>query len=108
MPKTSAGESTVSCVASSLRRSKLQPVNIRSRLREQRGLLGLAIGCRNPLEGVEDHLVAALALVRRKVALEHRAVGPERLDAGLDIGAPRGRCFLGGGRFCALVKIVTQ
>src|SRR5260221_2425753 len=41
-------------------------VKIHCRLREQRGLLGFAVRRGNALEGVEDHLITALALVRRK------------------------------------------
>src|SRR5579871_1426703 len=56
---------------------------------------------RQVLEGVPQLGVAAALLVGREVALEHAAVGAERLDAGLDVGAPglgqllrRGRCIL--------------
>src|SRR6476661_10982560 len=64
---------------------KLQLVKLRRRPGEQRGLLRFAIGRGQPLEGVEDHLIAALAFIRRKVALEHASVGAEGLDAGLDV-----------------------
>src|SRR5262245_55582840 len=67
---------------------QLQPIEILRRLVEQRGLLTLAVVRRKPLEGVEDDLVAALAFIRREIALEHAAVDAERLDAGLDIGLP--------------------
>src|SRR6266566_6419102 len=59
-------------------------------------------------EGVEDHLMAALALVWWKVALEHAALGTKGLDAVLDIGTPRyGRLFRRR-RHRTLVKIITQ
>src|SRR5664279_6263399 len=88
--------------------AQLQPVNLRRRLREQRGLLGLAVLRAEALEGVEDHLIAALALVGRKIALEHAAVGTERLDAGLDIGTPRRGGLLRRGRFRTLVKVKSE
>jgi len=50
---------------------EIKPVDVAGGFREQGGLLGFAIGSGDPLERIEDHLVAALALVRRKVALEH-------------------------------------
>ena len=50
-----------------------------------------------PLEGVEDHLIAALAFIRREIAFEHASIRPERLDAGFDIGTPCGGGFLGDG-----------
>src|SRR5271168_84550 len=87
---------------------KRQPVNIRRRFREQRGLLGLAIGRGDALEGVEDHLIAALALVGRKVAFEHAAFGAERLDAGFDIGTPRRCGVFRRRRHRALVKVITE
>src|SRR5690348_14708390 len=68
---------------------QLEPVEIRCRLREQRGLLAVVVAGGKPLEGVEDHLIAGLALIRREVALEHAAVRAECLDACLDIGLPR-------------------
>src|SRR5580658_6466201 len=75
-------------------RLKSKPVEIRRRLLKQRGLLSFAVGRGDTLERVEDHLIAALALVRRKVAFEHAAFGTERLDAALDIGTPgRGGVF---------------
>src|SRR5262249_7445502 len=56
---------------------------------KQRCLFGHGIAGGEALEGVPERLVAAAALVDREVALEHAAFGPERLDAGLDIGTPR-------------------
>src|SRR4051812_44704484 len=56
---------------------EFQSVNLRRRPRKQRGLLGFAVLRREALEGVEDHPIAALALVGGKVALEHGAVGAE-------------------------------
>src|SRR5215475_6903585 len=45
-------------------------------------------GC-EPLERIPDHLVAAHALIDRKVALEHAALRAEHLDAGLHERSPR-------------------
>src|SRR5258708_7527412 len=69
--------------------AKLQPVKLGRRSRKQRGLFRFAILRRDALEGVEDHLIAALAFVRWEIALEHGALRAERLDAGFDSGAPR-------------------
>jgi hypothetical protein len=55
---------------------------------EQRGLLRLSVLRGDAREGVEDHLVAALALIGRKIAFEHAAVGAKGLDAGFDVGTP--------------------
>src|SRR5260370_31460407 len=48
---------------------------------------GRAAG-RGALEGVQENLIAAAALVDREVALEHCAARAEGGDAGFDIGAP--------------------
>src|SRR3954449_2154026 len=82
-----------------------QPINPRRRLREQRGLLRLAVLRTDALEGVEDDLVAALALVRRKIAFEHGAVGAEGLEAGFDIRAPRRRQLFGRWRRRTFMEI---
>src|SRR5215208_3383955 len=42
-----------------------------------------------PLERIEQHRIAACALIDREIALEHAAVRAKRLDAGLNIGTPR-------------------
>src|ERR1700720_2376306 len=65
--------------------AELQPVKIRSSLCKQRGFFDLAAGRGNALEGIENHLIAALAFVGRKIAFEHAAFGTKRLDAGLEI-----------------------
>src|SRR5258708_33560492 len=85
-----------------------KPVKIRRRLREQRRLLGLAVLRGDTFERVEDHLIAALALVGREVALEHAAFGAEGLDAGLDIGTPRRGGVFRRWRHRALVKIIAE
>src|SRR5215210_6208750 len=98
MPRPTSTESTpmdsrCRCSARASGRSdrlQRQPIEVGCGLGEQRGLLGLAVLGGEPLEGVEDHLIAALALVGRKVALEHRAAGSERLDACLYIRPPGG------------------
>src|SRR5258708_40150431 len=71
------------------RSPQFQLIKPRRRLREQRGLLGLAVLRGDAFEGIEDHLIAALALVWGKIALEHAALGAKGIDAGLDIGTPR-------------------
>src|SRR6478735_3181264 len=88
--------------------SSIELVEIRRCFREQRGLLRLAILRTEPLEGVENYLIAALALVRREIAFEHRAIGPKGLDAGLDIGPPRRRSFFRGGRFGPQVIVIAE
>src|ERR1700744_2039264 len=85
----------------------MQPLEIRRRPREQLSLLALAEIGGDALEGVEDHLVAALALIRREVALEHAAVGAERLDAGFEIGFPRSRRLLGVRRLRPFMEAET-
>ena len=57
------------------------------------------------LERVPQHRIAGTDPVGGKIALEHPAVRPERLDAGLDIGSLGGREFGRGGRFRARMKI---
>src|SRR5262245_51917825 len=60
------------------------------------------------LEGVPQLGVAARLLVGREVALEHAAVGSERLDAGLDIGPPGVGQLLRGGRRVTLVETEAE
>src|SRR5690349_3228788 len=55
---------------------------------EQGGLLVGGAPGGDALEGIPHHRVAAHALVDRKVAFEHRALGTEGIDAGLDVRAP--------------------
>src|SRR5271166_3641757 len=50
------------------------------------------------LEGAPQRRVAAAALVDREVALEHRALGTESSDAGLEIGPPSRGQLLGARR----------
>src|SRR3954454_16323229 len=88
--------------------SQFEAIEGRRSLREQRGLLGLAVLRGKPLEGVEDHLIAALALVGRKVALEHRAIGPERLDACLYIRPPGGCGLVRRWRLVPQVEVITK
>src|SRR5882757_1593738 len=88
--------------------AKPEPVNLRRRLRKQRGPLGLAVWRTNALERVEDHLIAALALIRWKIAFEHRAVRAKRLDAGFDIGAPRGGALFRRRRLRPQVEIEAE
>src|SRR5215469_11101469 len=80
-----------------LRRPQLdlfQPVEFGRRAGEECGLLGRGAASGDALEGVPQHVVAAAPLVDREVALEHRALGAEGGDAGLDIGPPGRRQFL--------------
>src|SRR5450631_268294 len=104
----SASRERRSTRAPSLLFAELEPVEIHCRLREQRGLFGFAVWRGDALEGVEDHLIAALALVRRKIAFEHAARGAECLDAGFDIGTPCYRCFFRRRRHRTFVKIITE
>src|SRR5215469_14185985 len=62
----------------------------------------------DPLEGIEDHLIAALALVRREIALEHAALRPQSLDAGLDVGPPGGGQLFRGRRSRTFMKIIAE
>src|ERR1700736_1746273 len=68
--------------------ASLQPVEPRRGAGEQVGFLGRRGAARQPFERVEQHRIAARALVDRKVALEHAAIGAEILDAGVGIGPP--------------------
>src|SRR5713101_95623 len=83
-------------------------VEIRRGLREQRGLFGFAVWRGDALEGVDDHLIAALALVRREIAFEHAARRAERLDSGFDIGTPCRRRFFRRRWHRTLVKVITE
>src|SRR5579875_571695 len=71
--------------------SDIQLVKLGRGAAEQRGLLLLRRAGGQALEAVPADRVAVAALVYRKVALEHAAVGAEGVDAGFDIGLP-GRC----------------
>src|ERR1700736_3997171 len=65
-----------------------EPVKPRCGAGEEIGLFGRRCAAGEPLEGVEQHRIAARALVDRKIAFEHAAVGAEILYASLDIGPP--------------------
>src|SRR5437588_9820567 len=65
-----------------------KPVEPRRGAGEQVGLFRRRGAAREPLEGIEQHRIAARPLVDREVAFEHAAAGAEALDAGLDIGPP--------------------
>ena len=98
-------------VRPALRRSEsveLQPVKVRRGLGEHRRLLRLAVLRGEALEGVEDHLIAALAFVRRKIALEHASIGSEGLDAGLYIGPPRRGGLFRGRRLRPQMKVIAE
>src|SRR6516225_91853 len=73
---------------------------------------GLLFRCRrtgsDALEGVPQLGVAAGLLVRRKVALEHAAIGAKSLDARLDILAPGGGELFRGWRQVALVEVEAR
>src|SRR5262249_6195095 len=60
------------------------------------------------LEGVPEHVIAAAALIDREIAFEHRALWPERLDAGFDIGPPQGGELLRARRQFAGVHIEAE
>src|SRR5262249_55428948 len=57
---------------------------------EQVGFLGVARAPGQELAGVPEHPIALGAPCDGKVALEHASRRPERIDAGLDVGTPRG------------------
>ena len=65
-----------------------KPVEARRGAGEEIGFFRPGGAARKPFERVEQHRIAARALVDRKVAFEHAAVGAETLDAGIDIGPP--------------------
>src|ERR1700719_3412805 len=65
-----------------------EPVKPRCGAGEEIGLFGCGGATREPFECVEQHRIAAGALVDREVAFEHAAAGAEILDAGVDIGPP--------------------
>src|SRR5579884_1786816 len=66
----------------------LQPIEAAGGAGEQRRLFGRRAAAGDALERVPEHVIAAAALIDREVALEHRALRAERLDACLDIRAP--------------------
>src|SRR5712691_7426343 len=74
----------------------------------ERPLLGGRGAGRDALEGVPQLGVAAGLLVRREVALEHAALGAERLDARLEIHPPCGGEVLGRRRYLALGEIEAE
>src|SRR6266478_5089614 len=65
-----------------------QAVKPRRGAGEEIGLFRCGGAAREPLEGVEQHRIAAGTLIDREIALEHAAVGAEIRDAGVDIGPP--------------------
>src|SRR5262245_18477931 len=68
----------------------VEAVEPRCSATEQVGFLGVACALGQKLAGVPEHRIAVGALVDGKVALEHASRRPERIDAGLDVGTPRG------------------
>src|SRR5882757_5753987 len=68
--------------------SDVEPVEPLRRPDEQVGLLGRARALRQDLAGVPEHRITVGALVDREIALEHRALWPEGVDARLDIRPP--------------------
>src|SRR6516165_6522233 len=71
-----------------------QPIEPRRGAGEEIGLFRWRCTVCQPLERVEQHWIAAGTLVDREVALEHRALGAEGGDAGLDIWPPGRRQLL--------------
>src|SRR5262245_11708601 len=71
----------------------------------EQGFFALRAAFRNVLEGVPQHAVAAALLVRRKIALQHAAVGAECVYAGFNISTTRGSQFFRRGWHIAHVKI---
>src|SRR3954462_4279670 len=87
---------------------QLQPIELRRGLGEQRSLLGLAVLRGEALEGVEDHLIAALALVGWKIAFEHRTGGAQRLDARSRGRPPRVGGLLGRRRLRLQMEVIAE
>src|SRR5262245_52059687 len=71
---------------------------------EQVGFLRVACALGEKLAGVPEHRIAVRALVDGKVALEHASRRPECIDAGLDVGTPRGSQRLRRWRLGLLVE----
>src|SRR5438552_16529395 len=69
-------------------RGSAEPVEPGRGAGEQRRLFGIRIAGGEAFERVPESVIAAAALIDREVALEHRALGAERVDAGIDVGAP--------------------
>src|SRR6266702_7180736 len=86
---------------------RVEAIKPRCRASEEVGLFRVTCAFCQELAGIPEHRIAVGALVDRKVALEHRARRPESLDAGLDIGTPRRRQRLRGGRLGLLVEAET-
>src|SRR3954454_22516600 len=66
---------------------------LRRAAKELRLFVGRVTGCQ-AFEGVPQHRVARTDAVRRKIALEHAAIGAERRDTGLEIRLVRACQFL--------------
>src|SRR5947209_19794800 len=86
----------------------IQSVKPICRAGERRRLFGGGAAGGDVLEGVPQRGVAAAALVDREIALEHRALGAEGGDAGLDIGPPGGGEFLRARRQFARVEVEPE
>jgi hypothetical protein len=74
--------------ASSVRglRLHIEPIGLFCGAAEERGLLIGGIPGRDALESIPQDLIAASALINRKITFEHRTLRPEGRDAGLYIG----------------------
>src|SRR5271169_4412908 len=86
------------------RPSRRQAIGLGRGAAEQRGLLGGRTTRGDALERVPHHRIAAHSLVDRKIALEHRALRSEGLDADLNIGPPGLFEILRGGRHLVIEK----
>src|SRR5262249_44824909 len=82
----------------------VKAVEFRSSASEQVGFLRVACALGEKLAGVPEHRIAVRALVDGKVALEHASRRPECIDAGLDVGTPRGSQRLRRWRLGLLVE----
>src|SRR5690349_812277 len=110
-PRTSApSEPAIGVTVMVLIRNSSNAESIEARCgpAEQIGLLGGARALGQSLAGVPVHAVAVRTLVDREIAFEHRPVGAEGRDAGLDIRPPQRRELLGARRQLALVHVEAE
>ena len=68
---------------------RLNPIEPRRRIVEQRGALGSGIAFGHQLERIPQHAIVATDLVDREIALEHAAFRPGQFDDGLIVAAVR-------------------
>src|SRR5262245_6292886 len=83
---------------------EVEAIEPRGSPREEVGFFLVAGTLHQKLAGVPKHRVAVRTLVDGKVTLKQATRTTKGLDAGLDIGAPRGGQDVGGRRFAHLVE----